>query len=116
MHLVYKSVIFSALSTNNYYGVVATEDFLTGTPFNVTVSYLENILEPDSGYYTDPSSRLHQETVEVLKSMQTDARGYDRLENVDCIAAYGHDSGSDRRNLVLVTPGESSCSVYCCLV
>ena len=59
MYLVYKSVIFSVLSINNYYSVVATEDFLIGTPLNITVSYLKNILEPNSGYYTDPSSRLY---------------------------------------------------------
>lgn len=90
VHLVYNSVIFPSLSTNNYYAMVVTEKFLSGAPFNINATFLEN-----EGY--------SYQVIGVFDNMQNNAHGYEQLDNENCIKAYGQKLVSDRQNLVLVS-------------
>ena len=103
VHLVYNSVIFPSLSTNNYFAMVITEKFLSGAPFNVNATSLDPI--SNIGPYN--SSDL-QAISSTFDNIQNNAHSYDQLDNENCIKAYGQNLLSDRQNLVLVSSANNS--------
>lgn len=80
LHLMYNSVFFSIIATNEYNIDYAHEAFLQGGP---------------QGAYN--------ETEFVgIEDIQAHAKSWDRLENADCINAYASEFLNTRRNLVAV--------------
>ncbi|KAG9741613.1 hypothetical protein KCU73_g8879, partial [Aureobasidium melanogenum] len=88
LHLLYNSVIFSTLSASNYMAAVVTDDFLQGAAWN--------------------NSRfdLFQETETTgqrqLARLQNNIDRLTRLDNKDCIQAYGTNVLQSRHKNVLV--------------
>lgn len=88
----YNSAFFSSLATNDYNIVYATEDFVTGAPFNATNAIGEYWLP--SGY--------------DVTLVQEQIASYERLENAACIEAYAQDFITDRRTLVIIASNSST--------
>lgn len=80
LHLLYNSVAFLSLSTNEYDIVFATKEFVEG----------------------GPQSTYNKTRFPDLESIQNRARTWDRLERAECINAYATEFLSTRRNLVAV--------------
>ncbi len=80
LHLLYNSVVFASLSTNEYDIVLANEAFVKG----------------------GPQSAYNEKNFPELKSIQNRARYWDRLEQAECIDAYATEYLDTRRNLVIV--------------
>lgn len=77
LHLMYNSVFFSTIASNEYL-VYATEGFLKDDTYN-------------------------KSDFSTLEDIQRRAATWERLENIDCITKYAVDYLSTRRHLVLVT-------------
>lgn len=84
----YNSIFYSALATNEYNILYATEGFTTGQPYNTA-------LFPDS---------VEQNITDIQSKLPT----FDRLSNEDCIKAYAEDFLPDRRNVVLIVKNQTS--------
>ncbi|RDW65107.1 hypothetical protein BP6252_10758 [Coleophoma cylindrospora] len=127
-HLLYNSLVFTSLATNQYYWSVVTEDFLAGAPFNLTgdwvipamgyphvPAYPTFTASPPSSefgnlYRLDESgfARLDQVMTDYFVDMQHSAPSWERLENKDCLQAYSNAFVSDRRNVVLVSSAKNA--------
>ena len=88
----YNSAFFSSLATNDYNIVYATEDFVTGAPFQNTNAIGGGWQPP--GYNVTP--------------VQEQIASYERLENAACIEAYAKDFITDRRTLVIIASNSST--------
>ena len=88
----YNSAFFSSLATNDYNIVYATEDFVTGAPFNNPSAIGGAWLPP--GYNVTP--------------VQEQIASYERLDNAACIEAYAKDFITDRRTLVIIASNSST--------
>lgn len=119
----YNSLVFTSLSTNEYYWSVVTEDFLTGSPFNLTGDwgpvYLngngDGSIKPTftatspngeyDSYFMDSSDyiKLSQVMNDYFGNVQKSAPSWERLENKECIQAYSNIFQSSRRNVVLIS-------------
>lgn len=86
LHLMYNSVFFSTIATNEYDIVFATEAFVQGGP---------------GGSYNETKYR-------DLEKTQALAKTWERLENADCIDAYATEFLNTRRNLVAVVVDKDS--------
>ena len=80
LHLLYNSLIFYSLATNEYDIIFATEGFVLG----------------------GPQSIYNQTMFPNIRSIQTQAKTWQRLDKVDCINAYCTEFLNTRRNLVAV--------------
>lgn len=80
LHLMYNSVFFSTIATNEYDVVFATEVFVQGGP---------------EGAYDETE-------FPGLEDTQVQAKTWDRLERADCINAYATEFLNTRRSLVAV--------------
>lgn len=78
----YNSVFFSALATNNYSILYATQDFVQGGSYDQQEF-------PD----TEPLN---------ITDVQARASQFERLDNEDCIRAYAKDFIEDRRNVIAI--------------
>jgi hypothetical protein len=87
----YNSAFFSSLATNDYNIVYATENFVTGAPFDAE-AIGATWLPP--GYDVTP--------------VQEQIASYERLENAACIEAYAKDFITDRRTLVIIASNSST--------
>jgi hypothetical protein len=85
LHLMYNSVFFSAIATNNYNYIYASEGFARGAWFN------ETRWPSDNGF----------DGVELQKNAPT----FENLTDKGCIQAYANDFVSTRRNVLLVVEG-----------
>ncbi|KAH0842981.1 hypothetical protein FOPE_07835 [Fonsecaea pedrosoi] len=83
LHLVYNSIFYSALATNNYSVLYASESFAQGASYDKTQF-------PDS------------EECNVTDIQAHAAKDFVRLNNEDCIHAYARDFVEDRRNVIVV--------------
>ncbi|KAH7408859.1 hypothetical protein BKA64DRAFT_693057 [Cadophora sp. MPI-SDFR-AT-0126] len=117
----YNSLVFTSLSTNNYYWSIVTEDFLAGAPFNLTGPwvpqyYKSNTTEPiftatppndeftGLGTLTPAQNMQFEHTFnDYFGNIQQSASSWERLENKDCIQAYSNAFVPSRRNVVLVS-------------
>lgn len=91
LHLLYNSVFFSAISTNNYRIAWVTEGFSEGAPFNRTKWFYEQVLD-----------RV------PLTEIQEKAATFDNLTNEECIRAYAKDFVSARRDVLLVVDSQDA--------
>lgn len=105
IHLLYNSAIFKTVDANKVFLAVVNEDFFDGAPFD---GHIRN--HPDSA-----TDNLDLAGVEWLRDLQQEAATdenwmnpalYERLDNRDCIAAYGTSYVSGRENVFLVTNDE----------
>lgn len=123
----YNSLVFTSLSTNEYYWIITTEDFLTGAPFNLTgdwvywnAEYTSEGTHPDftatppNSFFGDQADidssqymNLSQTMNDYFGNIQTSASSWERLENKDCIQAYSNVFVSSRRNVVLVSSAKN---------
>ncbi|KAF7510338.1 hypothetical protein GJ744_006834 [Endocarpon pusillum] len=86
LHLLYNSVVFASLSTNEYDIVFAVESFVNG----------------------EPLSAYEEECYPALKNIQNRARYWDRLGQAECVNAYATGYLDTRRNLVAVVIGDAT--------
>lgn len=86
LHLVYNSVFYAAIATNDYNILFATEQFASGGQYDKTK-------------YPD-SSALNISYFQ--SSIQNSASNWTRLNNHDCISEYSHDFVTKYRNLITV--------------
>jgi hypothetical protein len=87
LHLIYNSVFFSAIATNDYNYLYAAEGFARGAWFNETQW-------PSNSEFNGAE-------------IQKQAPNYQNLTNIECINAYATDFISDRRTLILVIETDS---------
>ncbi|KAK6384427.1 uncharacterized protein PV06_10934 [Exophiala oligosperma] len=83
LHLVYNSVFYSALATNNYSILYASQGFVD-----------------QSAAYNETEFPNTQDL--NVTDVQSRAKSFDRLDNKDCIHAYARDFVEDRRNVIVV--------------
>ncbi|EXJ94235.1 hypothetical protein A1O1_02628 [Capronia coronata CBS 617.96] len=82
LHLVYNSIFFSALATNNYNVLYASESFVDGNSYDTT--------------------RFADTGACNVSDIQSRAKNFLALSNQDCIHAYAKDFVEDRRNVIVV--------------
>ncbi|KIW21469.1 hypothetical protein PV08_02049 [Exophiala spinifera] len=82
LHLVYNSIFYSALATNNYSILYASQSFVDLAAYNETKF---------------PNTRDLN-----ITDVQSRAKSFERLNNADCIHAYARDFVEDRRNVIVV--------------
>ena len=92
LHLLYNSAIFATLSYEKYAVFAVAPDFVTGSPWDVGVL---NATLATSG--TKSQTFFAQ-----IARLQADVTSLKRLENADCIAAYGTTFISDYGDLLVV--------------
>ena len=86
LHLMYNSVFFSTIATNEYDFVFAYENFIEGGP---------------QGLY-------HKAQFPDIEDIQAQAKTWDRLEPIACINSYATEFLNTRRNLVAVISPKTS--------
>lgn len=90
-------MVYSTTSANDYVAALVTEDFITGGYWNETVT-----LQTDYG--VDPATN---KTGPAIKQLQNEVSGLTRLENADCIRAFGTTTIVTKwRNVLLVSDFE----------
>ncbi|KAI9767495.1 MAG: hypothetical protein M1835_007039 [Candelina submexicana] len=90
LHLMYNSAFFSTLATYDYHVIFASENFITGAPYNRTKF---------------PNVRNFN-----LTDLQLRAKTFDKLSNADCIRTYATDFINTHRNLVIVVDNATAVS------
>ncbi|KAI5212823.1 hypothetical protein E4T38_00234 [Aureobasidium subglaciale] len=85
-------------STNDYNIYYAAEGFLDGELYNST-KYHDTISDQNEDY---------MDTSNIQQSLQHNTSQWQRLSNVECIAAYAVDLTSSLRDLVAVVPGPNT--------
>ena len=98
LHLMYNSVFYKSLSTNDYDLFYVKQGFVDGGNFTVTkknTALTWNPGDPEVG----PAEVQHA-------LLNTDR--YERLDTTACISSYGTNFLTDRRNLVLVSSNGTS--------
>ena len=98
LHLLYNSVFYKSLSTNDYDLFFVKQAFVDGGNFTVTKKNTARPWNQDDPE-VDPADVQH-----LLLS--TDR--YERLDPTACISSYGTNFLTDRRNLVLVSSNGTS--------
>ncbi|KAH0153040.1 hypothetical protein KCU67_g9632, partial [Aureobasidium melanogenum] len=90
LHLLYNSVIFSTLSASNYMAALVTDDFLSGAAWNN--SKLDLIQETEA--------TIQRQLVRLRNNIDR----LTRLDNKDCIRAYGTNFlQSSHKNVLVVS-------------
>jgi hypothetical protein len=97
LHLMFNSVLFTSLATNDYNVLFVTPNFTTGGNFSTANGF-------NTGNFQPPS---YKEDLEVVQQ-RIGRNEFDRLEKVDCIKAYAVDLLTDRRTLVVVSSNAST--------
>ena len=82
LHLMYNSVFFSTIASNDYRIIFATDSFISGGSFNTT-KYKE------------------------LKKIRDRVTTWERLENIDCLNQYATEFLSTRRTVIAVVDANS---------
>jgi hypothetical protein len=122
-------LVFSSISSNEYYWTIVSEDFLSGAAYNLTGDWERiwsgqsyNFTRPefsatppsnefgDSLFHSDVATYMHQ--IDVMNSyydnIQKSAPKWERLENAECINAYSNLFLTSRRNIVLISSASNS--------
>ncbi|THW65872.1 hypothetical protein D6D20_01754 [Aureobasidium pullulans] len=92
LHLMYNSMFFGSLSTNDYNIHYVTEDFLTGAAYN-RVAFPDKINGLDEDY---------MDTSAMQQRLQQNNGTWQKLSNAECISAYAVDTLSAHRDVVIV--------------
>jgi len=82
LHLVYNSVFYAAIATNDYNILFATEQFASGGQY-------DKVRFPDS-------------PAQNISDFQSSASNWTRLNNHDCITQYSQDFITEYRNVITV--------------
>ena len=96
LHLMFNSVFFTSIATNNYNVVFATEGYTTGANFSTANGFNTREFQPPG----------FKENL-TLVQQHVRAGQYERLEKVDCLKAYSADLVTDRRTLVVISSNVS---------
>jgi hypothetical protein len=119
----YNSLVFSSLSSNEYYWTVVSKDFLTGSAFNLTGDWSHSTYFNRPEFHaTPPSNELgesytvrpqtYMKHIQLMNSyydsIQKSAPTWERLEPAACINAYSNLFLTSRRNVVLVSSSSNS--------
>ena len=97
IHLLYNSVVFSTLSAQDYSVFATTVGLVNGRPLNRT---LLNDLAPKYTYQYVDTDTLQIDPVQD----QRNATEWQKLDNRNCIKAYGQDFVSAHGDLLLILP------------
>ena len=89
LHLLYNSAVFSSLAAVEYSVYVGSNDLFTGTAVNWSTPILGS---------------MQNYTVQILQ----DASNWQRLDNEDCIKAYGQPFVSAHADLLAISPDLNS--------
>jgi hypothetical protein len=89
LHLLYNSVFYSALATNNYSILYASQDFVQNGPYDRTKF-------PDSS------------DLNITAIQQNSNHNYTFLDNEDCIKAYARDYVENHRNVIVIVKNPPS--------
>ncbi|MCJ1462005.1 hypothetical protein MMC07_000605 [Pseudocyphellaria aurata] len=124
LHLLYNSVIFLSISTNNYVALAVNRAFIDAPSVNnVTISgytydnftSVNNVRIVNDSYVNSTSVphivdqyNLRAKAVDLHKAARNSS--LQPLNNSACIEAYAHEYLSDRSNLLLVTSDANSTS------
>jgi hypothetical protein len=128
IHNSYNSLVFSSLSSNEYYWTIVSKDFLSGGAYNLTGDWANRSLgssthykqpvfqatppnnEIGSVFYRDAGTYMKQ--IDLMNSywdaIQTSAPNWERLDNKACMEAYSNLFLTSRRNVVLVSGATKS--------
>ena len=93
LHLMYNSVFYKSLSTNDYDLFVVKQPFVEGANFTVNQNNTRQAVAPSFGE-VGPSA---------IQQANLNTGRFERLNTTACINAYALNFISDRRNLVLVS-------------
>ncbi|MCJ1470576.1 hypothetical protein MMC07_009222 [Pseudocyphellaria aurata] len=117
LHLLYNSVIFSSISTNNYVALAVNSAFvdaphvnnvnISGYPFDDVRSglpFYDVTSHNRSSYYNE--FNIQAKAIGLYKAARNSS--LQLLNNSACIQAYAHDYLSDRSDLLLVTSANST--------
>ena len=96
LHLMFNSVFFNSIATNDYNVIFATEDYTTGANFSTANGF-------NTAYFQPPSYKENLTNVQ----RQVQAGKFERLEKIDCIRSYAVDLVTDRRSLVVISSNTS---------
>ena len=96
LHLMFNSVFFTSIATNNYNVVFATPNFTQGAPFSTANGRNTVAFQPP----------IWKENLTTIQQLVEDNR-FERLENTDCINAYAVDLQTSRRTLVVISSNAS---------
>lgn len=96
LHLMFNSVFFTSIATNDYNVIFATENFTTGGDFSTANGFNTAFFQPPS--YKENLTHIQR---------QIGAGYYERLENLDCIKSYAVDLLTDRRTLIVISSNVS---------
>ncbi|KEQ80063.1 hypothetical protein M438DRAFT_386109 [Aureobasidium pullulans EXF-150] len=98
LHLMYNSMFFGSLSTNDYNIYYVTEDFLTGAAYN-RVAFPDKINGLDEDY---------MDTSAMQQRLQQNNGTWQKLSNAECISAYAVDTLSAHRDVVIVVEPQNT--------
>ena len=90
IHLLYNSAVFKTLDANTYSQVLANEEFLRIGNFST------------NGLQGEPKAAAY----DVLDHYNKNSTSFVRLENADCIAAYGTAFVSGHNDLITITAAQ----------
>lgn len=121
-------MVFSSLSSNEYYWTVVSKNFFSGAAYNLTGDWAHNQLgsttnysqpeflatppnnEIGSTFYRDAATYMKQ--IDLMNNyydnIQKSASEWERLDNAECINAYSNLFLTSRRNVVLVSSSINS--------
>ncbi|THZ18260.1 hypothetical protein D6C91_05577, partial [Aureobasidium pullulans] len=98
LHLMYNSMFFGSLSTNDYNIYYVTEDFLTGAAYD-RVAFPDKINGSDEDY---------MDTSAMQQRIQQNNGTWQKLSNTECISAYAVDTLSAHRDVVIVVEPQNT--------
>ncbi|THY44811.1 hypothetical protein D6C99_06632 [Aureobasidium pullulans] len=98
LHLMYNSMFFGSLSTNDYNIYYVTEDFLTGAAYD-RVAFPDKINGSDEDY---------MDTSAMQQRLQQNNGTWQKLSNAECISAYAVDTLSAHRDVVIVVEPQNT--------
>ncbi|KAF6222037.1 hypothetical protein HO133_001123 [Letharia lupina] len=109
LHLLYNSVVFSTLSAQEYSVFAASAELVNG------VAAQEFSANRTALNWTGPTNWTNTGPFDTMQHFQN-ASGWQKLDNRDCIKAYGQDYVSAHGDLLLISPAISASEMIVSLV
>ena len=97
LHLLFNSVFFNSIATNNYNVVFVTPNFTQGASFSTSNGFNTARFQPPNW----------KENLTTVQDLVADDR-FERLDNAECINSYAVDLQTTRRTLVVVSSNAST--------
>ncbi|THX14844.1 hypothetical protein D6D17_03147 [Aureobasidium pullulans] len=98
LHLMYNSMFFGSLNTNDYNIYYVTEDFLTGAAYD-RVAFPDKVEGRDEDYI---------DTSAMQQRLQQNNGTWQKLSNAECISAYAVDTLSAHQDVVIVVEPQNT--------